>query len=845
MANMPDITHQQLNHHLKSIQCPPAILKAPDHISTAPIATSSNLTTTDTSLTATSPKRDQTTIIDAAPTTTTVDDYPRPTKELEKILKKTAIKAARKGYQLNYIKTGQTLEPASDIEARHAAIIDRAIKDAIAADTTTEQHDARLLEMRRAWSREKTGLFPEQVSTTFEVVRTHLEARDAKGVRVTAPNPSNKVLEHEGVKEMGKKRDEGKDREETRGEKESVGTIEIEVQKKEESKEEGRKKKNKKRKEKGKQENKEVRTVPDNANNAKSSPTPISIDPGALLKPTTTPSNGDVALTPVQTADEEGKREVRINKPGDADSVRTRAPSTSTTQTPVASAKPRPSRPPPPLVSIHPASTPPNDPAVPVKPTTTSFSGDVARTTVRAARNQRVSDTGKRETRGTNEVRTTSANANDNAPRRTRTPNGVNSLPPRTPNASERVSGSNVPIPPVNTKPTPAPSNDPTPPINCTTGTPIDPQPTAHPLVSTAPNADADELSRVDRNSAVPANTPVVVTTPPTPVNAIHVTSGEPDPKPSPAYDKPLVPAVAALKANTSLSNIDTQLSLMEHDWRATRTEPFPVSIRSTFAQLRAAVEMRDIEIVQTALPTWGVQVAKERTGSNEKEETEETRKKGIMEKIVAEARKADEDPTYGEPAPLDWAEDVEATIEPTPIASVVPAAEAPRDFSALRSGTRNPWASLNHRRRRSCPQPQHFTRQSFPPRQHDNYVQSQPTPQSSHIPSPVVETIRHPRGISPAKPVVKTTSPVHSVTSTPFMSPSPSIPPTHPVLIVRCHCGSSIPVHHPFLAGPQFGRRPWFGFRRPPHHLMRPGRSHRKGGEHVAGRSEWRWSWQ
>jgi hypothetical protein len=132
------------------------------------------------------------------------------------------------------------------------AIIDRAIKDAIAANTTIEQHDARLLEMRRAWSREKTGLFPEQVSITFEVVRTHLEARDAKRVRVTAPNPSNKVLEHEGVKEIGKKR-EGEGEEERRGENEGVGTIEIEVERKEESKEEGRKKK-KKKKEKGKGE---------------------------------------------------------------------------------------------------------------------------------------------------------------------------------------------------------------------------------------------------------------------------------------------------------------------------------------------------------------------------------------------------------------------------------------------------------------------------------------------------------------------------------------------------------------------------------------------------------------
>lgn len=111
-------------------------------------------------------------------------------------------------------------------------------------------------------------------------------------------------------------------------------------------------------------------------------------------------------------------------------------------------------------------------------------------------------------------------------------------------------------------------------------------------------------------------------------------------------------------------------LGKMESDWKWTCTEPFPNTIRETFGQLWTAVEMRDVETVWTALPMWGVQVAKERVESNEKGKGEETRKKEIMDKIVEEAQKADENLTYGKPAPLDWAEEVEAAIEPTPVAS-------------------------------------------------------------------------------------------------------------------------------------------------------------------------------
>ena len=104
-------------------------------------------------------------------------------------------------------------------------------------------------------------------------------------------------------------------------------------------------------------------------------------------------------------------------------------------------------------------------------------------------------------------------------------------------------------------------------------------------------------------------------------------------------------------------------------------------------------------------------------------------------ERDTKEARTINESTARCTPAPLDWAADVEETIGFTPPARVDRAhgppvvdaapARAPRDFSDLRSGTRNPWASLNNRRRRpSYPQPQRLTRQSFPSR-NDNYLQS------------------------------------------------------------------------------------------------------------------------
>jgi hypothetical protein len=287
----------------------------------------------------------------------------------------------------------------------------------------------------------------------------------------------------------------------------------------------------------------------------------------------------------------------------------------------------------------------------------------------------------------------------------------------------------------------------------------------------------------------------------------------------------PLVPAVATLQANLTLPSIDTQLVSMESDWRKMHTQPFPEAIRATFGQLRTAVEERDAGVVRNAVPLWKVEIAKEKHEDNEREKK---RKEGITEKVL-------EDTTYGATNPFNWADEVETIINPTPASSITPIVKIPRDFSTLCSGVRNPWSSLNNRCRRSLP---------FKPRPHMNQPHPACFPVTNHhastpLPVPVqtIETVRHPHGIAPSRPIIRTTSPVHhtSPTTTSVTHPTPL---AHPVFVVQCQCGSTIPVHpiqYPFPASPHFDRRHHFGFRRPLQWRLRDyerGRSHLRGGQ-------------
>ena len=124
----------------------------------------------------------------------------------------------------------------------------------------------------------------------------------------------------------------------------------------------------------------------------------------------------------------------------------------------------------------------------------------------------------------------------------------------------------------------------------------------------------------------------------------------------------------------------------------------------------------------------------------------------------------------------FDWAEDVDATVTPTPIALVAPAARAPHDFSALRSSTWNPWGSLSRRHHRSQP---HICNSFHSCKYNTNYAYKPATP--SPVPAPVqlVETVQHPCGIAPNKPIIGTISP--SV-STPIIHPSISTPSREPL---------------------------------------------------------------
>jgi hypothetical protein len=121
-----------------------------------------------------------------------------------------------------------------------------------------------------------------------------------------------------------------------------------------------------------------------------------------------------------------------------------------------------------------------------------------------------------------------------------------------------------------------------------------------------------------------------------------------------------------------------------------------------------------------------------------------------------------------------------------------------PRDLSALRSGAPNPWASLRRRHNGHYARvPRQFTRQrQHPPiypanrHLHTTLTPKPPTPAPNHI----FETVRHPHGIGPTKPVIRV--PVQNIPA--------SLAPHKPIIRVptRVVTDSSTdlapPIHHP-----------------------------------------------
>jgi hypothetical protein len=218
----------------------------------------------------------------------------------------------------------------------------------------------------------------------------------------------------------------------------------------------------------------------------------------------------------------------------------------------------------------------------------------------------------------------------------------------------------------------------------------------------------------------------------------------------------------------------------MELEWKLTRSGPFPNGIRNAIANLRAALVIREAEALQdTESLVSSVQVAEEVVKGAESgdERGEESHRKVCSAALTfdwAEAVDASISATQvvdGEPTPLtniDTSGDVPpiAHVEATPIVSVENAsinpntiATPPRDLSGLRSGTPNPWESLRHHRNGRYSPPRQFARPRWRPliypvdaNIHTASIPKPPTP----IPIRIFETIRHPLGIGPTKPVIR-----------------------------------------------------------------------------------------
>jgi hypothetical protein len=135
---------------------------------------------------------------------------------------------------------------------------------------------------------------------------------------------------------------------------------------------------------------------------------------------------------------------------------------------------------------------------------------------------------------------------------------------------------------------------------------------------------------------------------------------------------------------------------------------------------------------------------------------------------------------TYLARSSFNWAEDVDGTVTLTPIALIAPVARIPRDFTVLRSSNRNPWGSLSRCHHRS--QPRICNSFNFY-KYNTNYAYESATPSPAPAPVQLVETIRHPCGIAPTKPVIRTVSPAASTT---IIHPSISAPSREPLPDVR-----------------------------------------------------------
>ena len=138
-------------------------------------------------------------------------------------------------------------------------------------------------------------------------------------------------------------------------------------------------------------------------------------------------------------------------------------------------------------------------------------------------------------------------------------------------------------------------------------------------------------------------------------------------------------------------------------------------------------------------------------------------------------------------------------------ITPILPTVYGPRDLSALHLGTGNPWGSLRRRHYGRYPQ---ALRQFTCCRQHQQkhsvstHVHKIPTPKPPIPTSCIFETITHPLGIGPTKPVIRVPArmtmdtPTHTAPShRDIVKSAPPSPPPHPAATVQCHCGQLVPI--------------------------------------------------
>ena len=126
-----------------------------------------------------------------------------------------------------------------------------------------------------------------------------------------------------------------------------------------------------------------------------------------------------------------------------------------------------------------------------------------------------------------------------------------------------------------------------------------------------------------------------------------------------------------------------------------------------------------------------------------------------------------------------------------------------PRDFSALQSSAPNPWGSLRRRRYLRSHQSTHrrqYLPSTYPVNTYSKSTFSMKSPISSSIHA--FETVRHPYGIGPTKPVIRVPVPSTDDILAPHSQPNVTQPislslppPVHPTVAVRCHCGQLVRV--------------------------------------------------